>query len=116
MNPAGKEATIEALFDDVMVGAACCPAIDVNPRSIDFGKVLPGGTSDQTVTITNVGSVTLTLGTIGSPSAPFSITGGTCTNNQTLPPQGSCTLIIGFAPTAYGVYTSSFSIPSDDPA
>jgi hypothetical protein len=115
MNPAGKETTIEALFDDVMVGAACCPAIDVNPQSIDFGKVLPGNTSDQTVIITNVGSVTLTLGTIGSPSPPFSITGGTCTNNQTLPPQGSCTLIIGFAPTAYGVYTSSFTIPSDDP-
>jgi hypothetical protein len=115
LNPAGKEATIEALFDDVMVGATCCPAIDVNPWSIDFGKVLPGGTSDQTVKITNVGSVILTLGTIGSPSAPFSITGGTCSNNQTLPPQGICTLIIRFAPTAYGVYTSSFSIPSDDP-
>jgi len=114
-NPVGKEAIIEALFDDVIVGAACCPAIDVNPQSIDFGKVLPGNTSDHTVIITNVGSVTLTLGTIGSPSAPFSITGGTCTNNQTLPPQGSCTLIIRFAPTAYGVYTSSFSIPSDDP-
>jgi len=110
-----KEATIEALFDDVMVRATCCPAIDVNPQSIDFGKVLPGGTSDQTVIITNVGSVTLTLGTIGSPSAPFSITGGTCSNNQTLSPQGICTLIIRFAPTAYGVYTSSFTIPSDDP-
>jgi hypothetical protein len=110
-----KEATIEALFDDVMVGATCCPAIDVNPQSVEFGKVLPGGTSDQTVTVTNVGSVILTLGTIGSPSAPFSIRGGTCSNNQTLPPQGSCTLIIGFAPTGYGVYTSSFSIPSDDP-
>jgi len=114
-NPNRKEAMMEALFDDVMVGAACCPAIDVNPRSIDFGKVLPGGTSDQTVIITNVGSVTLTLGTIGSPSAPFSITGGTCNNNQTLPPQGICTLIIRFAPAAYGVFTSSFSIPSDDP-
>jgi hypothetical protein len=110
-----KEATIEALFDDVMVRATCCPAIDVNPQSIDFGKVLPEGTSDQTVIITNVGSVTLTLGTIGSPSAPFSITGGTCSNNQTLSPQGICTLIIRFAPTAYGVYTSSFTIPSDDP-
>jgi hypothetical protein len=114
-SPAGKEAFIEALFDGVMVGAACCPAIDVNPQSIDFGKVLPGSTSEQTVKITNVGSITLTLGTIGSPSAPFSITGGTCTNNQTLPPQGSCNLIIRFAPTAYGVYTSSFTIPSDDP-
>jgi len=110
-----KEATIEALFDDVMVGATCCPAIDVNPQSVEFGKVLPGGTSDQTVTVTNVGSVILTLGTIGSPSPPFSITGGTCTNNQTLPPQGICTLIIRFAPTGYGIYTSSFTIPSDDP-
>jgi hypothetical protein len=115
-NPVGKEAIIEASFDEVMVGGSCCPAIDVNPQTIDFGKVLPGGTSDQTVTVTNVGSVTLTLGTIGSPSAPFSITGGTCTNNQTLATQGSCSLIIRFAPTAYGVFTSSFSIPSDDPA
>jgi len=115
MNPAGKEAIIEALFDDVMVGGSCCPDIDVNPQSIDFGKVLPGSTSDQTVTVTNVGSINLTLGTIGSPSPPFSIMGGTCTNNQSLSPQGICTLIIRFAPTAYGVYTSSFSIPSDDP-
>jgi hypothetical protein len=115
-NPTGKEAIIEASFDEVMIGASCCPEIDVNPQSVEFGKVLPGGTSDQTVTVTNVGSVTLTLGTIGSPSAPFSIAGGTCSNNQTLPPQGGCTLVIRFAPTAYGVYTSSFTIPSDDPA
>ena len=115
-NPNGKEAIIGASFDDVMVGGSCCPEIDVNPRSIDFGIVLPGKTSDQTVTIKNVGSVTLTLGTIGSPSAPFTITGGTCTNNQTLAPSGSCTLIIRLAPKASRIFTSGFSIPSDDPA
>jgi len=115
-SPAGKEAMMEALFDDVMVGAACCPSIDVDPPSIDFGKILPGNTSEQIVKITNVGTVILTLGTIGSPSTPFNITGGTCSNNQILGPQESCTLILWFAPTAYGEYTSNFSIPSDDPA
>jgi hypothetical protein len=113
MTPAGKEAMMEALFDHVMVAASCCPYIDVNPLSIDFGNVSGGSTSDQTVTVTNVGSADLILGTIGSPSAPFSIAGGTCTNSQTLAPSGSCSLIIRFAPTTSGAFTSSFSIPSD---
>jgi len=113
MSPAGKEAMVEALFDDVMVAASCCPYIGVNPLSIDFGNVPPKSTSDQTVTVTNVGSSDLVLGTVGSPSTPFSIAGGTCTNNQTLAPSGSCSLIIRFAPTASGAFTSSFSIPSD---
>ena len=113
MSPAGKEAMMEALFDDVMVAASCCPYINVSPTLGNFGNVAAGSTSDQTVTVANVGSGDLILGTIGSPSAPFSIAGGTCTNNQTLAPSGSCSLIIRFAPTASGVFASSFSIPSD---
>jgi hypothetical protein len=114
--PNGSEAIIEALFDDVMVSAASCPDITVDPQLIDFGIVSPGGsTPDQTVTVKNAGSMNLTLGAIGTPSAPFSLTGGSCMSNQAVTPQGSCTLTIRFAPTVPGVFTSNFSIPSDDP-
>jgi hypothetical protein len=113
LNPAGKEATIEVTFDEAMTGTSLTPEIDVNPGSIDFGNVPGGSTSDQTIAVKNVGLVNLTLETIGSPATPFSITGGTCTNNQVLTPSGNCTLIIRFAPTASGVFSSSFNIPSN---
>jgi hypothetical protein len=91
------------------------PKIDVNPRSVDFNVVPAGGTSDLPVIVKNVGLAPLTLGAIGSPSAPFSKTGGTCTNSQVLSPGDSCTVIVRFAPTAPGSFSSGFDISSNDP-
>ena len=57
----GNEATIEAIFDDVMVSSISCPAISANPQLIDLGIVPPGGsTSDRVVTVKYAGSINLT--------------------------------------------------------
>ena len=39
----GNDATIEALFDDVMVSAVSCPGISASPQLIDPGIGSPGG-------------------------------------------------------------------------
>ena len=89
--------------------------ISVSPLAVSFGDVRVGLASTQTITVQNVGSADLHLGTIGSPSAPFDRTGGTCANGQTLAPGGNCTIAITFSPQARGVFSSSFEIISDDP-
>ncbi len=91
------------------------PGIIVTPTNLSFGDVVVGTTSDQTITVQNSGTGILTLGTIGSPSAPFSRAGGACTDNQNLNPGDDCSIIVRFAPTATGLFNSGFSIPSNDP-
>ncbi len=91
------------------------PNINVNPVTVSYGTVNVGSSATQTITVSNSGAATLTLGTFGTPAAPFSRTGGTCIDNQILAPAASCTVIVQFAPAAAGAAASSFNIPSDDP-
>ena len=56
--PDGNEATIEALFDDVMVSASASPDVSANPQLVDLGTLAPGGSrSDQAGTGKSAGSV-----------------------------------------------------------
>ena len=51
--------------------------LSITPASVDFGSVILGQTSDQTITITNQTSSTVTLtGSVGVPSAPFFLVSG----------------------------------------
>ncbi len=86
-----------------------------NDLSIPFGSVVHNLTSDQTVTISNTGNANLSVGTITSPAAPFSITTNNC-SGKTILPGGSCTLTVQFAPVTTGTFNSSFTIPSNDTA
>jgi hypothetical protein len=95
--------------------AAPVANINVNPTTVSFGTVTVGSNASQTVTVSNSGNATLTLGTITSPAAPFSRTGGTCANSQPLAAAASCTIILQYAPTAAVVSNSSFNVPSNDP-
>ncbi len=89
--------------------------INVNPMAVGFGTVTVGSTANQTVTVSNSGNADLTLGTITAPTAPFSRTGGTCSNGAVLASGNSCTMILQFAPTAAGAANGSFNVPSNDP-
>jgi hypothetical protein len=102
-------------------GATPVPAIAVTDsvapttdHQIPFGTVLDDNTADQIVTVSNNGSADLTVGTIAGPAAPFSIVSNNCTSP--ISPGGSCTLTVRFAPTAAGLFSDSFGIPSDDPS
>ncbi len=73
----------------------------ISQTIISFGPVLPGKTATQTSVLTNIGSSTITLGTIGftSPAPSFSLTNG-C--GSTLAAGASCTLTLTFAPEKDG--------------
>jgi YD repeat-containing protein len=87
--------------------------ISVSPSSLDFGSVTPGSSPDQSITVTNEGSVNMDISTVAVPSAPFTITDN-C-SGQTLVPQGSCTIIAGFGPADTNSYSDSFDIQYNNP-
>jgi len=93
------------------------PDISVSPTSLDFGDVLIGQSSEQTVTVANNGTGELTLGTIASAdplAQPFAIVSDGCSGG-TIPLGGSCTFTVRFAPTSAGDFSDTFDIPSNDP-
>lgn len=83
-----------------------------------FGSVTQNLTSTKIVTIKNIGTADLQLGTLAAVdtiAAPFSLANDMC-SGQLLTPQTPCTVEVIFAPTAIGPYPDdSFDIPSDDP-
>jgi hypothetical protein len=96
---------------DIAVTDSVAPADDLQ---VPFGNVTVSTSSDETVTVTNEGTADLTIGTVTSPAAPFSILNDTC-SGQTLAPAASCTLTTRFSPNATSPFSDSFDIPSDDP-
>ena len=99
---------------DITVTDSVAP---INDLQVPFGNIQAATTSDQTVTITNDGNATLTIGDIVAGSmlgAPFSILNDNC-SNQVVNPAANCTLTVRFAPTAAVMSSDSFDIPSDDP-
>jgi len=88
-----------------------------NDQQIGFTDLTIGGSSDQTVTLSNDGNAGLVLGVItqnNALAAPFSLVNDTC-SGQTVVAAANCTFDVRFAPTATGVFSDSFDIPSNDP-
>ena len=90
------------------------PEITVTPASLDFGSVSVGNTSTLTLTIKNEGSANLNIGSITSPSAPFSKGTDNC-SNKALSPNQTCTVIYSFTPVVTGTFSSNSNISSNDP-
>ncbi len=85
----------------------------------DFGNIQVGVSTPPTViiTVTNSGGADLTLGTLGTLSAPFSIESQTCFSDQTIVSGDSCTITVAFSPTTTGAASEdpvTLSIPSND--
>ena len=99
--PNGKEAAIEALFDDVMVNG-----IVVTPQFLDFGAVASNTYSDRAVKVVNNSSNSVTINPITSLSPPFSILSNNC---ATLALGGSCNIVVRFSPIGPGQFKSIFS-------
>ena len=93
------------------------PNICVEPMSVDFGSVVIGTLSSQTVTVTNVGSKDLVIGDVDIPKegsyTDFGIRNDGC-SGQTLKSLASCDIEIGLIP--YQVQEAAvLNIPSNDP-
>jgi hypothetical protein len=94
-------------------------SLSTTPTSLNFGNIIAGTTSpSQTVTVTNLGSTNVTLGTLYKTDtirSEFVLRAANC-NGKTLAPTRSCTFTVAFAPKTTGYKTGSVVIPSDDPA
>jgi len=102
-----------------LTGTGIAPDIDVTPTSVTFTpSVLIGDTSDpETVTIRNIGTADLIIGTItltGANPGDFLISSDNA-SGKTLPPGTAATVQVRFKPTDIGSRTASLEIPSNDP-
>ena len=90
--------------------AAAAPAASLT-SSLAFGSVNVGTASTaQTATLSNTGTAALTLGTLTTGSTEFTITGGTCAAGGSVAAAGSCTVIIGFTPSAAGARSANLVV------
>ena len=64
--------------------------------------------------VKNDGNANLVIGTITSPTSPFSKIQDNC-SGQTIAPNATCTVMYRFAPTTSGNFSSNSNIPSNDP-
>lgn len=108
--PAGSSATLPPLPPPPPA-----PQISVSPNPVAFGNLRAGFGlfTDRVVTVSNTGNANLNLSSIGTPAAPFSVSGGTCAVGTPVVPGGNCTVIVRFTPTAVTTYTGSFGINSN---
>jgi len=91
--------------------------ISVNKTQIALGDVVVDGSSEETISIQNVGAAGLSIGQIAGAnvlSAPFSISADSCSGKQLAPSQ-TCTLQVRFSPATQGGSSDTFDIPSNDP-
>jgi VWFA-related protein len=84
----------------------------------DFAGIVLDNYIDRKFIVTNTGNASLSIGTIVSPAAPFSISDDTTCSGHTLAPSQTCSLMARFYPTTIqgqGHFTGTISIPSNLP-
>ena len=104
----------------VVLACSCGPAakpavpeLEVQPASLDFGDVAPGGSVERTVTLLNRGTALLTfsgLSVTGTDASAFSISGLT---PPSLAEGVSGQVKLVFRPTRVGAHTAQFIVKSD---
>ena len=97
------------LAGTVSVVTPLATGISITPPSIDFGNVMVGTPSDQTITIANTSVASVLHGTVGSLSAPFSVVSGGGAFNNVLPGQ-SVSVTVRFLPAAAGLSSATLTI------
>jgi hypothetical protein len=97
------------------------PGVGISPASHDFGSVTYNSSStSQTFTLSNTGDALLTLTAMtvsGANAADFGVSPGATNPCPTLPailpPGGSCTVSVTFAPTSAGARSASLGVASN---
>ncbi|MFA4829001.1 MAG: DUF1566 domain-containing protein [Thermodesulfovibrionales bacterium] len=87
--------------------------IKTSPSYLDFGYVKANESKTFTLTISNVGLGSLSIGNISYPNSPFAVTHDGC-SNQTLSVWESCAVTVNLTSGTYGVYTDSLLIVTND--
>ncbi|MBV8205411.1 MAG: choice-of-anchor D domain-containing protein, partial [Acidobacteria bacterium] len=91
--------------------------VNVSAASVTFPQTYPGSLSpDQSVTLQNIGTGTLTIGSgvVGGANAADFAEGTTC--EPALAPGASCTYTFTFAPQVSGALAASFTITESSPS
>ena len=81
--------------------------VSFSPTSLNFGRVLLGGSSTLTTKLTNTGNTTLSITRIILTGSGFSQT-NTCTSS--IGPGASCTISVTFKPPGLGLFTGTVSV------
>ena len=76
--------------------------------NFDYGIINTPFNSSRTLTIRNTGGGNATSINVGTIAAPYSITSNTCPGS--LPPAGSCTLVVRYTPTSTAVSNTTLNI------
>ena len=101
-------------------GTGAGSTVSLTPASLSFVDQQVGTTSAaQTVTLTNTGSMPLTItsvGITGTNSGDFAQTNNCPLSPSTLAANGTCTINVTFAPAATGVRSAAVSIADNAPA
>lgn len=89
--------------------------VTLSPSPLNFGSQAVGSTSSPSqVTLTNIGSNTIT-GITPSVTGDFLVSSNDCpTPAHTLAAHASCTILVEFKPTASGARTGTLSVASSD--
>ena len=94
-------------------GTGTQPQWSVLPTSVNFGNVNVGSNSSQNVTVTNSGTVALTITSMTLSGQGFSISG--LAVPQTIAAGASATFAAQFAPASAGSTSGSISVSSNAP-
>ncbi len=97
---------------------AAAAARTVTPPSGDFGPVLVDSYARRTITLTNTGPTTITLGelVVNHPDFSAGSQSGDIRPGTRLAPQASLPLDVAFRPSVIGPASATLRIASDDPA
>jgi Bacterial Ig-like domain (group 3) len=89
-----------------------------SPTSLNFGnQAVFSESAPQTVTFTSLGSVPLSIDTIGiTGNNGFLINSDDCSGVRELPNGGSCQVSVAFSPTSTGSLSATLNVPDNTPA
>lgn len=105
-NAAGSPQTLTLTGSAVASGSTLTP----NPGSVNFGNVVVGSSSPQTITLTNSGNVTITINTVSTTGSVFSTSG--ISAGQQIAAGGTANFSVTFAPAATGTISGGITITS----
>jgi PGF-pre-PGF domain-containing protein len=91
------------------------PSINVDPGQVDFGEVDTNTTVTESVTVTNDGSDTLNISSVGISGADANVFAIVNNGTDTLEPGENTTIEVEFAPTTAGNFSAQLDIESNDP-
>jgi len=102
-----------------LIGASSPASLALGASSLNFGTVLVGGSSSQSLQLTNTGSSAITFGSISASTTLTSASGDYTVSNGSCPAAGgtlgtgfSCSLQVTFTPTISGSIAGTLSIAS----